>query len=78
MTQLLCVCVGWETHTCTHVKKQNIRTKWGGSEGWFLLFGTHMTSPACALLTLPFALAAGEASGAGGVVSLGLRRRPFS
>lgn len=38
---------------------------------------THTTA-ACALLTLPFALVVCRASGGGGVVSLGLRRRPFS
>lgn len=39
---------------------------------------THTTWAACALLTLPFALLVCKASGGVGVVSLDLRRRPFS
>lgn len=74
------VCVCRFAHTRmrahTHGLRRKIKTKWGR---WGGFLGTHiMTSPACALLTLPFALVAGEASGGGGVVSLGLRRRPFS
>lgn len=62
----------------THMQVKNKRKK-KNQEGQVTGFWhTHTTSAACALLTLPFALVVCRASGGGGVVSLGLRRRPFS
>lgn len=72
----LCVCRFALTHTRTHThgltyKKWGTGGRWGG-------FGTHdiiSVRRRPALLTLPFAPGAGEASRGGGVVSLGLWSR---
>lgn len=68
------LCVKVRTHTCRLKNKRKKKNQEGQVTGFW---HTH-TSAACALLTLPFALVVCKASGGGGVVSLGLRRRPFS
>lgn len=74
----VCVCEGLYTHM--QVKKKLKKKKQKNKRGKWRVFGTHThtTWAACALLTLPFAPVVCKASGGGGVVSLDLRRRPFS
>lgn len=80
----LCVFVGLHTHmrAHTHGLGRKMKINWGNGQvrGFRTHIWHHQRAPSIGLLllTLPFALVAGEASGRGGVVSLGLRRRPFS